>query len=287
MYLNENGCLLSRESASLASRLISAGNFHTLAVKSDGTVLSTGTNRHGQCNVRTWSNIVAVAAGDEFSAGVLRSGTVITCGKKHSDSRNVRGWKSIIAVSAGAEDIIGLTSDGLAVFSNNSLLSGRTWADIASVEASGYTTMLGVTKSGRVVVGGCSDQRYVSYLSKWSNIVSIAAGCTHVVGLYSSGTVTTIWNDKYDFGQCDNLENWRNIVAIAAGFDHTVGLRSDGTVVAAGPKGSKACDVAGWRNIIAIAAGQYHTVGLKADGTLVAVGDNRKGQCDVSGWKLF
>ncbi len=281
------GAMTQQELIASGSQLISAGNFHTLAVKSDGTVLSTGKNRHGQCDVGAWSNIVAVAAGGDFSVGVLRNGMVVTCGKKHSNSRNVRGWKNIISVSAGAEDIIGLTSDGLAVFSNNSPLSGRTWANITSVEASGYTTMLGVTKSGRVVVGGCNDQRYVSYLSTWSNIVSIAAGCTHVVGLYSSGTVTTIWNNDYDFGQCDNLENWRNIVAIAAGFDHTVGLRSDGTVVAAGPKGSKACDVAGWRNIIAIAAGKYHTVGLKADGTLVAVGDNGKGQCDVSGWKLF
>lgn len=48
MCLNKNGRLLSRESASLASNLISAGNFHTLTVKSDGIVLSTGKNRHGQ-----------------------------------------------------------------------------------------------------------------------------------------------------------------------------------------------------------------------------------------------
>lgn len=269
------------------SRLISAGDFHTLAVKSDGTVLSTGKNRHGQCDVGTWSNIVAVAAGSEFSVGVLRNGTVVSCGKKHSDSRNVSGWRNIVAVSAGAEDIMGLTSAGLAVFSGNSLLSGRSWANIASVEASGYLTMLGVTQTGRVVVGGCSDQRFVSYIANWTNIVAVAAGYNHVVGLHSNGTVTPIWNDKYDYGQCDGVENWRNIVAIAAGSSHTVGLKANGTVVAAGPKGDKACNVAGWRNIIAIAAGKYHTVGLKSDGTLVAVGDNNKGQCDVAGWRLL
>ena len=275
-----------RDRTILATRLIAAGDSHTLGVKSDGTVIAAGKNRNGQCDVGNWTNIMAVAAGNDFSVGILRDGTAITCGKKHSNSRHIRGWKNVVAASAGAEDIIGLTADGTAIFSSNSSLAEWIWPNILSVEASGYSTLLGVTKARGVVVGGCSDPRFSSYIMNWTDIMAIASGSTHIVGLRSNGTVVAIWDDRYNFGQC-NTDGWRNIIAIAAGMDHTVGLKADGTVVAVGANSNGACNVAGWRNIIAIAAGMHHTVGLKSDGTLIAVGENKRGQCNVADWKLF
>lgn len=36
---------------------ISAGKYHTVGLKSDGTVVAVGENDDGQCNVSKWENI--------------------------------------------------------------------------------------------------------------------------------------------------------------------------------------------------------------------------------------
>jgi alpha-tubulin suppressor-like RCC1 family protein len=51
-------------------------------------------------------------------------------------------------------------------------------------------------------------------VSDWTDIVAIAAGSNHTVGLKSDGTVITVGSNIY--GQCD-VSDWVNIVAIVAG----------------------------------------------------------------------
>ena len=42
---------------------VSAGDYHTVGLKSDGTVVAVGGNHYGQCDVADWTDIVAVSAG--------------------------------------------------------------------------------------------------------------------------------------------------------------------------------------------------------------------------------
>ena len=83
-------------------------------------------------------------------------------------------------------------------------------------------------------------------VSGWRDIVAVAAGCYHTVGLRADGTVVAVGDNRA--GQCD-LSGWRDIVAVAAGDHHTVGLKADGTVVAVGYNEDGRCDVSGWANI--------------------------------------
>ena len=118
-------------------------------------------------------------------------------------------------------------------------------------------------------------------VGNWTDIIQVAAGYSHTVGLKNDGTTVAVGNN--DYGQL-NVSGWTDIVQIAAGYGHTVGLKSDGTVVAVGDNAFGQRDVGGWTGIIQVAAGLRHTVGLKNDGTTVAVGDNYSGQCNVGGW---
>jgi alpha-tubulin suppressor-like RCC1 family protein len=52
------------------------GNAHTIGLKSEGTVAAVGWNKHDQCDVNDWSNIVAVAAGWCNTIGLKSDGTV-------------------------------------------------------------------------------------------------------------------------------------------------------------------------------------------------------------------
>ena len=84
-------------------------------------------------------------------------------------------------------------------------------------------------------------------VSKWRDIVAIANGKHHTVGLRSDGTVVAtdyIMQSQYDHydGQCD-VGNWSNIVEIAAYGNYTIGLRADGTIVAVGKNEDGRCEV--------------------------------------------
>ena len=261
---------------------ISAGGAHTVGLKSNGTVVATGSNISGQCFVYSWSDIIAVSVGNGCTLGLKSDGTVVTTGGNDAFSRDVSNLEDIIAVSVEGGHAVGLKSDGtvVAVGSNEyGQCDVSDWNDIISVSAGDLHTV-GLKSDGTVIAAGENDHGQCD-VSDWNDIVSVSAGYDYTVGLKSDGTVVTTGDNT--LGRCD-VADWKDIIAISAGNYHTVGLRSDGTVVAAGYNNAGQCDVSDWRDIVSVSAGGFHTVGLKSDGTAVAVGDNSNGRCDVSNW---
>ena len=234
---------------------VSAGYSHTVGLKADGTVVAVGDNDNGQCDVDSWTDIVAVSAGDDHTVGLKADGTVVateSIGDYYYGQCDVDGWTDIVAVSAGDNHTtVGLKADGTVV-------------------------AVGDNSYGKCDVDG------------WTDIVAVSAGVSHTVGLKADGTVVAVGSNVS--GECD-VYGWTDIVAVSAGYSHTVGLKADGTVVATEyieyyyDYYDGQCDVDGWTDIVAVSAGDDHTVGLKADGTVVAVGDNGDGRCGVNRWK--
>jgi len=66
-----------------------------IALGEDGSVVATGKNVSGQCNVRYWTNIVAVSAGANHTVGLRNDGTVIAVGDNSMGQREVNGWFDI------------------------------------------------------------------------------------------------------------------------------------------------------------------------------------------------
>ena len=262
---------------------VSAGVYHTVGLKADGTVVAAGSNRNGQCSISNWKDIVAVSAGRYHTVGLKADGTVVAVGSNLSGQCNISGWKKIIAVSAGGSHTVGLKADGtvVAVGSNGSRQCAvSSWTDIVAV-STGSSHTVGLKADGTVVATGLNAHGQCN-VSGWTDIVAISAGTYHTVGLKSDGTVVTVGSNAN--GQC-NISGWKKIISVSAGSSHTVGLKADGTVVATGWNTCGQCDVSGWTDIVAISAGRSHTVGLKADGTVVAIGSDSYGQCNVSDWK--
>lgn len=272
----------SMESVKKASGLIATGAKHTIAVCADGTVLATGSNWHGQCNISDWRDVVSVAAGETASAGVRADGTVVVVGKGAGRiKRKVQNWRNITRVAVSDfRGVIGLKDDGIALLSD-----GWQWNNIASIGAT-WADFSGVSRRGTIINPDCPKPELGRAVLEWRNITSIASGCSHTIGLRINGTVMGSYLQEYYYGQCE-VTNWHHIVAIAAGSDHSVGLRQDGRVYACGLNDCGQTNVAHWENIVAIAAYGRHTIGLRADGRVLATGENKHGQCNVSGWKLF
>ena len=261
---------------------ISAGVYHTVGLKADGTVVAVGRNQDGQCNVSGWTDIIAISAGNFHTVGLKADGTLVAVGWNDYDQCDVTGWTDIIAISAGGNHTVGLKADGTVVaegWNNHNQCNVTGWMDIVAISAGNHHTV-GLKADGTVVAVGSNLYGQLN-VTGWTDIVAISAGDDHTVGLKADGTLVAVGYS--DDGRC-NVTGWTDIIAISAGGRHTVGLKADGTVVAVGRNQDGQCDVTGWRNIVAISAGDDHTVGLKADDTVVAVGYNSDGQCDVTGW---
>ena len=263
---------------------LSAGLWHTVALKSDGTVTAVGNNKHGQCEVFTWDwrDTVAVSAGFFHTIGMKADGTVIATGENDDGQCDVFDWADIVAISAGRTHTVGLKADGTVVAVGDDK-DGRCdvsdWTDIVAISAGAYYTV-GLKADGTVLAVG--DNTYGQCdVTDWTGIVAICTGVANTVGLKADGTVVVAYD--YNDDLCD-LSDWTSVAAISAGLRYAVGLKADGTAVAAGNNDDGQCNVFGWTDIIAISAGYDYAIGLKADGTVVAVGNNEYGQCDVSGW---
>ena len=70
-----------------------------MGLRGDGTVVATvvatGWNDYGQCDVDGWTDIVAVAAGWLHTMGLRSDGTVVATGCNDDGQCYVNNWKNI------------------------------------------------------------------------------------------------------------------------------------------------------------------------------------------------
>jgi alpha-tubulin suppressor-like RCC1 family protein len=266
--------------------MVAAGCWHTLGLKSDGTVVAVGYNSYGQCNVGNWTHIVQVDGGGEHTVGLKSDGTVVAVGYNASGQCNVGNWTDIIQVIAGRQHTVGLKSDGTVVavgYNEYGQCNVGNWTDIIQVAAGANSWhTVGLRSDGTVVaVGG--NWAGECDVADWTGIIQVAAGGHHTIGLRFDGTVVAVGRNNY--GECD-VGAWTDIVQVAGGCQLTIALKSGGTVVTAGWNDYGQRSAAGWTGITQVAAGMVHTIGLQFDGGVIATGGNGSGQCNVGDWML-
>ena len=99
---------------------ISATYGMTVGLKSDGTVVVCGREDYEQ-QIRKWNNICSVSASGHI-VGLKTDGTVMAIGRNDCGQCNVDSWTDIVAVVAGSCCTIGLRKDGkLVAVGNNKM----------------------------------------------------------------------------------------------------------------------------------------------------------------------
>jgi hypothetical protein len=109
---------------------IAAGSSHSLALKSDGTVVAWGYNAHGESTVPDdLSGVIAIAAGGAHSLALKSDGTVVAWGHNEIGQSTVPDdLIGVAAIAAGSSHSLALKSDGTFVawgwnwFGQNSVL---------------------------------------------------------------------------------------------------------------------------------------------------------------------
>ena len=252
--------------------MISSGNNFTIGLKTDGTVIGTGSASYAYEGVSTWSDIVAISAGETFSLGLKADGTVVaTEGDGNGYGQcNVSGWTDIVAIAAGYRHSVGLKSDGtvVAVGSNGygQCSTAAGWTNIVSIDAGDWYT-LAVRLDGTAANTG-GDNHSITALDGWSDLVSIHCSHDTSYGLTAQGEVLST-RGNFDL---------TGIVQVSSFYYGTYAmLDQNGKVY-----GSHS-EVAEWSDVTYIGTGTSHIVALRADGTLYAFGGSG---INVSDWDL-
>ncbi len=282
---------------------VAAGAGTSMALRSDGTIVSWGGDYFGQ-NYNTpppLSNVVAIAAGgyigfgdlDSHSLALRADGTVVLWGKDW-DGTNCfciplswvpDGLTNVVAVAAGCPHSVALRSDGT-VAAWVSPEYGLDTNDVSALEAvpadltnavaiaAGGGCSLALRVDGTVVAWGSADQAVTNVPLGLSNVVAIAAGSSHCLALRSDGTLAAWGTYLIDgaYVPATVPPDLTNVAAIAAGPLHSLALRADGTMAAWG--GSFMCGnwspgtsiPAGLTTVMAMAGGSCHDLVLVGNG---------------------
>ncbi|WP_154017830.1 PKD-like domain-containing protein [Candidatus Protochlamydia phocaeensis] len=291
---------------------IAGGGFHSLALKSDGTVwawgynglgeLGNGTNADSNLPVQVGggtplTNIAAIAAGNAHSLALRSDGTVWAWGANSSGQLgNGTNVDSNLPVQVGGGTPL---TDVIAIAGGN----GHSLA----LKSDGTIWAWGANSSGQLGNGTNSPSNVpvqVGGGTPFLNAIAIACGSNHSLALRSDGTVWS-WGAN-NSGQLGNGTNTNStlplqvgggtpltdVIAIAGGDIHSLALRTDGMVWAWGGNASGQLGdgtnaesdvpvlVGGgtpFINAIAIAAGTNHSLALRGDGIVWAWGDNSLG----------
>jgi hypothetical protein len=171
--------------------VIAAGDYHSLGLKSNGSIIAWGDNFYGQCNVpEPNTNFIAIAAGLDHNIGLKNDGSIIAWGNNIYGQCNVPEPNTdFIAIAAGMIHNLGLKTDG------------------------------------SIIAWGDNEYNQCDIPEPNTDFIAVAAGWDHSLGLKANGSIIA-WGQN-QFHQCDVPEPNTEFIAIAASGFHCLGLQKN------------------------------------------------------------
>lgn len=263
---------LERIRSELPSDVLAVGSAHTVALRSDGTVLAAGDNSFGQCNVSDWTNIVAITAGAYHTVGLKADGTVVAVGDNSRGQCGANGMRGVVEIEAHAMDTVLRKADGSIVCFGAHDYAPQTasWTDVVRLAPAAYA-LVGLSSDGTAMA------TEASLLSpSFRDLVDIAAAGDYAVGVTADGRLLTSAPIDPDFSDVVRID------AAATGF---LALTADGSVHAVLWDDGDYTPLFSRTDVVAIAFSGTHAVALLSDGSYLACGENASCQCGVDDWK--
>ena len=241
---------------------LGAGESHSLALKSNGTVTGWGFNVYGQATPPpNLVGVKAIAARVAYSMALTTNGTVVVWG---SQAAPPAGLANVKAIAAGWSHSLALKIDGTVVSWGSSTSVPAGLSNVVAI-AAGNNNSMALLANGTVVAWGDDTYGKSEVPAQATNVVAIAAGADHCLALLSNRTVVA-WG-RNDLGQATVPPGLTNVLGISAGELHSVSVETDGTIAAWGDNTYGQISVAGLGDgFTQVAAGGYHNLGLKGDG---------------------
>jgi len=248
---------------------VAAGEDHTLALKSDGTVWSWGTNDYGQL-------------GNNSAADSTSPVQVVYLSGTSQTSVNLTG---IVAIAAGTEFSLALDSSGV-VWAWGRNDNGQLGA--TSITTSKQTTAYNISTAASlpVITAIAAGQGHALVVDKNGNVWSWGSNSNGQLG--NNSTVDS--PSPVEVVGLANSGNLAGIASVAAGDLNSFAITTSGTVVAWGLNGAGQLGnggstdspvpvaVSGLTNVKAISAGYSHALALDTSGAIWAWGSDSVGE---------
>ncbi len=240
---------------------IAAGGYHSVALRSDGSIEAWGNNVYGQRNAPTGTNYVAIAAGNRHSLALKSNGSVVGWGDNTYGETNPQTGSQYVAIAAGDDCSIALKSDGsIVVWGDTSYGLGTppTDNDYVAIAAGGHHG-IALRSNGLIAVWG--DTSYGLNTPPSGQYIAIAAGYYHGLALNNLGYIVG-WGFDGN-GEIDSPTDY-GYVAIAAGYAPGLALKPDGSIVGWGSNSKGQASPPTGHKYVAIASGgsAYHSLAL-------------------------
>lgn len=270
---------------------VSAGLYHTLALKADGTVWSWGGNSNGQLGDGTYTGratpvqVVGLTGVTEIDAGSCHNLAVKSDG-------TVWAWGDNASGQLGNGSSVGsaIPVQVLGLYAPSRIEAG---GDFSVAIVDGMLWSWGSGSDYRLGNGSTASVETPEAMPLPPGITTVAAGGRHA--LAADGGMAYGWGHNR-YGQLGNgssghyayystpeeaMSGVFGILALAAGDNHSLALTSDNTVWATGDNGGE-INIFPWEvplsNVTHMAAGDSHSLAIRSDGSVWAWGGGWSGQ---------
>ena len=247
---------------------IAAGDYHSVALRHNGSVLCWGSNADGQCNTpANLGPVKRIAAGYNTTIALLRTGSVACWGVNVNGECNVpAGLSDAIQVAGGGYHNLALRANGTIVsWGWNGVGQRTTPAGIGPVKGigAGHAQTIAIREDGSVWCWGRNDSGECNVPPGLSNIGSVSGGGFHSLARATDGR-TWYWGSN-GWGQDIIPSQVQYARQVGGGHYHCLALALDRTVQAwGGDWEGQAQEPAGLAGVVQIAAGGYHNLALLA-----------------------
>jgi alpha-tubulin suppressor-like RCC1 family protein len=282
---------------------VAAGNYHSIALKADGTVVSWGRNLNGSLGdgtttqrnspvtVSGLTNVVDVAAGGNVSLVLKSDGTVWGFGLNSSGQLGdgtTTTQRTTPVQAAGLTGVFAIATSG-----NHSLV----------IKGDGSVWSFGWNLYGQLGDNSGTNRSSAVAVSNLGGVSIVSAGTDFSLAVRSDGSSTGrvwAWGQDGSVGKLGDggtaqlqrtpVGGLPGVAAVAAGDSHSLALLTDGSLQGwgAGADGRigdgsttdrpSPVPVTGVPALVAVAAGASHSVALAADGSVWVWGDGAFGQ---------
>lgn len=162
-------------------------NYNLFGLKTDGTVVATGENSFGQCNIDQWADIIDIAVNERHILGLKADGTVVAAGENIDGACDVSGWTDIVAIDAGLFFSAGIQQDGGLVVAGSPYIAydSTQRKDITDI-AAGKWELAVLHDDGKLSL--TSSGNYSDFAA-WNNIDQIYAGNDYIAAITEDGSL--------------------------------------------------------------------------------------------------
>jgi alpha-tubulin suppressor-like RCC1 family protein len=264
------------------------GDYHTVALKTDGTLWTWGTTSTTPVQIGTSTDWASIAGGGYFNLAIKTNGTLWAWG---ANAAGQLGDGTTTPRSSPVQ--VGSSSDWSSIACGGGFTIG--------LKTDGTIWSWGNNDLGQLGIGTNISQSSPTQIDTSTSWTSIGCGSFHSFAIKTDGTLWGWGHNNY--GQVgDGTQFQKNSPVqigsstwkkVTGGYDHTLGIKSDGTLWAWGNNGFgqigdgttnqriNPVQIGSATNWSLISGDQFRTLGIQTDGTLWAWGRNQFGQLGI------